>query len=269
MQPKPTKVTIGLPVFNGEKYIEQAIRSVLSQTFTDFELKISDNASSDKTEKICRQYAAIDSRITYLRQEKNLGALHNFQSVLENVDSDYFMWLADDDKIMPNFLNQAVATLDEDDGCGLVFCDYLIRNLETNEETTAHVCASNSKHAFIRCLIRLLDICPSMIYGLFRLSSIKEINLENFDFADVHFVMQVAIKYRIKTLCKPGYIAGVKGVRIPYSLTGKKISRSTFIKKEVSLFLSNLSLVYAVFLSFLAMLMMVKSRLELREGQKK
>ncbi|EKD82244.1 MAG: hypothetical protein ACD_39C01408G0002, partial [uncultured bacterium] len=264
--PKPTKVTIGLPVYNGEKYIEQAIKSVLAQTFTDFILTISDNASSDRTEEICRRFAATDSRVTYLRHEKNVGAINNFQSVLKSADSDYFMWLASDDRLMPDFLKQAVTTLDQDTGCGLVFCDYLIRNLETDEETTANVCSSNSKHAFIRCLIRLLDMCPSMIYGLFRLSCIKNTSLENFDFADVHFVMQVAINDRIKILCEPGYIAGVKGSRVPYSLTGKKISRSTFLKKEISLFFSKLPLVYAIFLSLLAILMMIKSTLELREN---
>ncbi|EKD84376.1 MAG: glycosyl transferase family 2 [uncultured bacterium] len=266
MQQSTTKVTIGLPVYNGEKYVEQAIKSVLSQTFTNFKLIISDNASSDRTEEICRGFAATDCRITYLRRDSNLGAINNFQSILESTDSEYFMWLASDDMLIPNFLDRAVATLDQDTGCGLVFCDYLIRNLETSEETAANVCSSNSKHAFIRCLIRLLDMCPSMIYGLFRLSCLKNVNLENFDFADVHFVMQIAIKDRIKILCEPGYIAGVKGYRKPYSLTGKKISRSTFLKKEISLFFSSLPMVYATFLSILAILVMIKNSLELREN---
>lgn len=87
-----------MPVYNGGKYIEEALNSLLGQTFSDFELIISDNASNDETEAICRVYASKDSRIRYVRQARNLGAVYNFQFVLNEAVSTYFMWAAADDK---------------------------------------------------------------------------------------------------------------------------------------------------------------------------
>jgi glycosyltransferase involved in cell wall biosynthesis len=91
------QVSIGMPVFNGEKFIREALDSLLAQTFTDFELIISDNASTDGTEAICREYAATDARIRYVRQVKNLGAIANFKFVLDEAVGEYFMWAAADD----------------------------------------------------------------------------------------------------------------------------------------------------------------------------
>ena len=86
-----------MPVFNGAKFISEAIDSLLAQTETRFELIISDNCSTDSTYTICEEYAAIDSRIKLLRQKENKGALENFTVVLQNADSDYFLWAACDD----------------------------------------------------------------------------------------------------------------------------------------------------------------------------
>ena len=97
-------VTIGLPAYNGAKYIRQALDSVLAQTFTDFELIISDNASTDTTEAICREYASRDQRIRYTRQEANLGGLPNFRYVLDQAAAEYFSWVAHDDTLLPDFI---------------------------------------------------------------------------------------------------------------------------------------------------------------------
>lgn len=114
---KPTpspKVSIGMPVYNGEKYIREALDSLLAQTFTDFELIISDNASTDGTEAICREYVARDLRIRYVRQSENRGAAANFQFVLDESRGDYFMWAAADDSWLPTFLTESVGVLDTD-----------------------------------------------------------------------------------------------------------------------------------------------------------
>jgi glycosyltransferase involved in cell wall biosynthesis len=91
------KLSIGMPVYNGMPFICEALNSLLAQTFSDFELIISDNASSDETEKICRQYEARDSRIRYIRQATNEGAFANFKFVLNEAKGEYFMWAAADD----------------------------------------------------------------------------------------------------------------------------------------------------------------------------
>ena len=90
-------LSVGMPVFNGEKFIREALDSLLAQTFTDFELIISDNASTDGTEAICREYASKDGRIRYVRQAENLGSVANFKYVLDEAVGEYFMWAAADD----------------------------------------------------------------------------------------------------------------------------------------------------------------------------
>jgi glycosyltransferase involved in cell wall biosynthesis len=91
------QVSIGMPVFNGEPFIREALNSLLAQTYSEFELIISDNASTDGTEAICREYAAKHKRIRYVRQPTNRGGLANFQFVLDEAVGEYFMWAAADD----------------------------------------------------------------------------------------------------------------------------------------------------------------------------
>ena len=94
---KTPQVSIGMPVYNGESLIREALDSLLAQNFTDFELIISDNASTDGTEAICQEYTANDTRIRYVRQAENRGATANFQFVLDEAVGKYFMWAGDDD----------------------------------------------------------------------------------------------------------------------------------------------------------------------------
>ena len=98
------KISIGLPVFNGEKFLSSSIESILNQTFIDFELIISDNASSDLTSSICQNYTKKDSRIKYYRQKTNIGLYHNFKFVLENTYSEFFIWASHDDLWDSNWL---------------------------------------------------------------------------------------------------------------------------------------------------------------------
>lgn len=121
-QPAPT-VSIGLPVYNREKFIPQTIDALLAQTFTDFELIISDNASTDSTEAICRDYAARDSRIRYIRQPVNLGLLGNFNYVKQEAKGKYFMWTASDDLCEPQFVEALVGKLEQDPSLALVMAD--------------------------------------------------------------------------------------------------------------------------------------------------
>ena len=102
--PAPPAISIGMPVFNGEALLDDAIASILSQDFTDFELIISDNASTDRTEAIVRSYAAADARIRYLRQPVNRGALANFALVLAEACGEFFLWAAIDDTRSSDFL---------------------------------------------------------------------------------------------------------------------------------------------------------------------
>jgi glycosyltransferase involved in cell wall biosynthesis len=113
MQAAPT-VSVGLPVYNGEKYLTVAIESVLGQTFDDFELVISDNASTDRTREICEYFTKRDPRVRYFRQATNRGAGFNYNFVFHESRGRYFRWLAHDDYIAPTCLSACVGALNSD-----------------------------------------------------------------------------------------------------------------------------------------------------------
>ncbi len=99
------KVSIGMPVYNGERLLRRALDALVSQDFADFELIVSDNASTDSTADICATYARFDSRIRYTRQATNIGPAANFRYVLEQANAPLYMWAAHDDVWQPQFLS--------------------------------------------------------------------------------------------------------------------------------------------------------------------
>jgi glycosyltransferase involved in cell wall biosynthesis len=103
-----------MPVYNGEKYLAEAIEAHLNQTYSDFELILTDNASTDLTEEICRSYAAKDSRVKYYRNPQNLGVAGNFRRGFELAVGGYFRWSPSDDLVSPNLLQRAVEILAHD-----------------------------------------------------------------------------------------------------------------------------------------------------------
>jgi glycosyltransferase involved in cell wall biosynthesis len=121
-----------MPVFNREKYIVEALDSLLSQTFTDFEIIITDNASTDKTRGICEAYAKKDNRITYVRNEENIGAAENFNKVFNMASGEYFKWAASDDICNPDFLQRSVDILDKDPSTVLCMPEEIAINEDGN-----------------------------------------------------------------------------------------------------------------------------------------
>ena len=101
-----------MPVFNGEIFIKRAINSLLAQCFKDFELIISDNASDDLTQVICLDYVDKDSRVIYLKNDHNVGALANFHNVLQMARAEIFFWAPHDDQWEYRFIESAVTALD-------------------------------------------------------------------------------------------------------------------------------------------------------------
>lgn len=109
------RVSIGMPVYNGEKYIAQALESFLKQTYTELELIISDNGSTDRTPEICEAFSRRDTRIRYMRSDRNRGASWNFNNVFQLAHGEYFKWAAHDDCCAPDYLAKCVEVLDRDD----------------------------------------------------------------------------------------------------------------------------------------------------------
>ena len=134
------KITVGIPVFNGEKSIRRTLDSVLSQTFLDFELVISDNASTDSTQLICQEYKRNDKRIRYIRNEKNMGGIANFKLLLDESKTEYFVWLAADDYWDPTFLEKNLPILEKilNIICSASQVKYFGNNIDYWKKRSAH-----------------------------------------------------------------------------------------------------------------------------------
>jgi Glycosyl transferase family 2 len=113
-------VSIGLPIRNGERYLDEAVRSVLDQEYGRIELVISDNASDDGTEEICRHFARSDSRVRYHRRSQNVGLVPNFNAVLQLAQGTYLKWMGDDDWLTPSYVTRCVEVLGDDPALILV-----------------------------------------------------------------------------------------------------------------------------------------------------
>lgn len=195
-------VSIGMPVYNGAKYIHEALDSLLSQTFTDFELIISDNASTDGTQAICVEYARLDPRIRYVRQSENKGALANFQFVLDKARGKYFMWAAYDDKWDRNWI-VSLKNLLESSGSGAAFGKLM--HIDENSRPFPHP-ANGKTFEFTGSLIRRRVGYfteferygkANPIYSLFRRDVLRDIKLETYS-ADFHMVFAILRKTELR-----------------------------------------------------------------------
>ncbi|MFQ5769233.1 MAG: glycosyltransferase family 2 protein [bacterium] len=173
------QVSIGLPVFNGETYLQVALDSLLVQTYTDFELIISDNGSSDRTQEICREYASNDRRIRYYRNERNQGAAWNYNHVFHLSSGKYFKWAAHDDMCAPTFLEKCVEKLEENPAIVLCYPKTIIideggnhvKPYFDNLSLTATKPSERFKY-FHRSLRRVGE--RNAIFGLIRADILKE-----------------------------------------------------------------------------------------------
>lgn len=183
-QPHP-RVSIGMPVYNGAHYIEEAIDSLLAQTYRNFELIISDNASTDSTPEIIKKYVAKDRRLRYYRNEKNLGLGANQNRVYELARGEYFMLAHHDDVRAPECLERCLEILDHDPT--VVVCYTKTQDIDENgnfldrTDPPLKVNAHRSLERF-RDLIRMDHICEPD-FGLMRMSCLRRTKLHG-DYAD-------------------------------------------------------------------------------------
>jgi glycosyltransferase involved in cell wall biosynthesis len=190
------KVGMGMPVYNGERYIEQSIRANLAQTFGDFHLIISDNASTDRTAEICRDYAAGDKRVHYFRNAQNLGASKNFARCLSLSGCEYFRWANADDLPEPSLVEKCTRILDDrtdtilaygktrlidQEGSAIEFYD---DNLDLRQESVPE--------RFLACLNQIG--LNNVIYGLMRRETLAKTRLfGTFLAADVNLVAELSL----------------------------------------------------------------------------
>lgn len=193
------RVSIGLPVYNGENYLRQGLESLLGQTYTDFELIIADNASTDSTEEICRGYAGDDPRIRYFRHESNRGASYNFNYVVHQARGRYFKWHAHDDACLPEYLERCVGVLDEAPET-TVLCQCRSVLINDHGEHYAHYgqetrdIAADRPHDRLRQLVEELRLC-TYVFGLIRTEALRGTRMiDSFVSADVVLLVELALR---------------------------------------------------------------------------
>jgi glycosyltransferase involved in cell wall biosynthesis len=205
MSNKNPVLSVGLTVYNGDRFLEAALNAILTQTFKDFELVICDNASTDATEKICRDRAAKDSRIKYYRNEKNLGLAENFNRVFSLCRGKYFKWAAYDDLIAPNFLAKCVAILERDpsvvlchsqtkiiDDRSVVLQDYKIKLNTSSAKPQERFDALLNYHISVQC------------FGVVRVSALKKTRLMGkYSYADEILLLRLALLGRFYEISEP------------------------------------------------------------------
>ena len=245
-------VSIGMFVYNGDSCIQDAIESILNQSVKEFELIISDNASTDKTEEICRKYASQDNRIRYIRQLENIGATANCLVVLDQAVGEYFMWAAHDDIKSDDFVEINLKFLQEN-------LDYIA--------STSPICfkggspdpammgdkSLNQERAnerFMDCLSTWRGC--GRFYSLMRRSVLldsKVIRHEPYMGLDIAFILELAIKGKFNR-AEQGYVAlgrsGVSGSGNIYKAYRTSLSSLVLPLSEFSLEIWRLSALFSL-----------------------
>jgi len=169
----PLRLTIGLPTFEGEAYLLACLENIAKQTYRNFEVLIYDNASTDHTGHLAREFASKDPRFRYFRQNKNVPALVNFIDVLEAARTPFFIWRADDDSWSPDYLEKLVGVYDANPGAKLVVSKIIVERADGSHRQTFDYRYFGFGHT---ARMRQLHHCqPSWIYGLFERERLTEI----------------------------------------------------------------------------------------------
>jgi glycosyltransferase involved in cell wall biosynthesis len=201
-------VSIGLPVRDGERYLRATIDSIRAQTFTDFELIIADNASTDGTEAICREYAAADPRVRRVRNATNLGVARNFNLTLELARGEYFKWAADDDLLEPAFLARCVEELDRNPG--IVLCHAQTRIIDELGTVVGDYAYPPGHGGAVRPSRRLRDVLAEdrwcfELFGLIRADTLRKTRLlDRYVGSDRVLLADLALRGRFRVV--PEYL---------------------------------------------------------------
>ena len=200
-------VSVGVPVYNGEAFLEDAIRSALTQTLGDLELILCDNASSDRTAEICRDYAARDPRVRYFRNARNLGAAANYNLAFSHARGRYFKWLAHDDRMLPSYLAKTQRILEE--RADAVLCNTVVSYIDSAGVQLglydSRLLGADSLSPSVRFAWMVLrsHTCVDF-FGLFRREALRNSLLhDRFHGADRALLAQLALRGRMIQLPAP------------------------------------------------------------------
>jgi len=223
MKRKSPLVSIGMPVYNGEKCVGQALDSLLVQDFKDFELIISDNASTDRTAEICQAYAARDKRIQYHGTEKNTGPFLNFKRVLELARGEYFMWAADDDRWEPNFISSVMPYLLQ--GGEMIYAmsgSDMYNHATKQRKFRSPRClpaVNQYNDCFENCVQLIKKPISVLMYGIHRTEQLRKTKFINrkkyFDFGDLSLLIETSTMGKMHVVPKILFHVGIVEVVRP------------------------------------------------------
>lgn len=232
MQTNKPRVSLGIPVFNGEKYLALTLDSILAQTYTDFEVVISDNGSTDGTQQICESYAAKDKRIKYHRNPTNIGIAPNFNRALELSSGEYFKWTDYDDLLAPEFVAKCVDGLDQYPDAAVCFPKTrlidenggFIKDFEPPQDASSLV-----PHIRFKSLVLEPDHVVSQASGIMRAGLVCMTDML------VVYILRALFEYRTREEVEIDYLCEL------YAAAGKQVKRyveieHTFLEKDKPLY---------------------------------
>jgi len=238
-------ISIGMPVYNGEAVVGAAIESILGQSYTDFELIISDNASTDDTKRICEAFARQDSRIRYERQPVNIGVGKNYQFVFEQSRGEYFMWAAADDFRSPGYIEKNLKILQSNSEYGFSSSSNCFEGEEDQPDKLKTFSIEGSLHDRLSSFIDHCWFSHACFYSIFRreiLDGCPEILSEHLasDWSvDVHLLMKGAFSRELEERLiigrggmssQPNYVAKTRTKPIHYVLPFYEYSKKFTIE---------------------------------------
>jgi glycosyltransferase involved in cell wall biosynthesis len=202
---KIPRLSVGLPVYNGERYLDVAIQSILDQTYTDFELIICDNASTDRTAEIVFAHAARDARVRYHRNDSNIGGGRNANLTFTLARGELFRWAAYDDVLDPDLFERCIAILDRDPG--VVLCDSVVSLIDSSGREIGQVRRPTSAEQSPRALFRYVasfDHDCEATYGIMRAGVLAKTGLHRpYTDSDRTLLVHMALLGRFAQIPEP------------------------------------------------------------------
>jgi glycosyltransferase involved in cell wall biosynthesis len=243
------RVSIGLPIYNSGPFLAPGLQELLSQSFDDFEIVISDNQSIDSSWETCQEFAKQDNRIRLFRQPVNIGPWPNFLFTLDQAKAPYFMWAADDDRHDRQFIEKCVMALNNNPKAGLAFCHFTIFNHTTGARSPV-ICPEPTFSAdpYRTLRTRVMNPISNMIYGLYRRGYIQSIGRypTYFDWGDVYIINALSVASDVEIVSEPLFSAGIKTtVRSPVAANWRRIHVASYVKNTVVLAYRSLPLLKA------------------------
>ena len=226
------RVTVAVPVYNSEGTLPHTMESILAQTYTNLEIVICDNASTDRTTELCREWAAKDPRVRYYRNQANIGQTRNFRKALELSSGEFFMWTCADDCRPPEAIERLVEALVSNPKAVMAHGPIIARGIDFEVEiANAMDLSSPSPAERVRSFIRGIRH-NSMVHGLYRRASLKKLVFGAHYGQDYLFSLQVCVMGPVQHVPQAMIVYHEKGVRPSEPMPRRPITLLEFLKSR-------------------------------------